>query len=295
MAAVEPWRQEEWWRGLEPPPEPGEPATPPRPAASPAVVRPGARVGPGPAPAQAVPPAGRPRPGVAVVPPRPAAAPAQARVAAGQARVAPVPAAARGPAPAAPSQQGNRNAWPQVVRIFTATRLLDIQSRLRVGPDWKQSKILWIVGTHGGQGRPAQPGGQAKSTQLGAYTDPVVALDVADAILSGTYASRFSGRQALRIFGGSPKGDNGPISRILTFTYDASRQNPYVITVSHFRGRVEGNGRISPIAEAKLGEVSILLGESEARKVAYHLRAYIIPWMEAMALEEVRRAAQAAT
>lgn len=261
-----------WWEQMEPPPEP-EPVVPPR-AGQGAAHRPaavGART------------SVRTHPGAAERPVAPAAVPAGRRPAASAVATTARPQPAQ-TAPTRQAVQGQaRPSWPQIVRVFTASRLLDIQSRLRTDGDWKSSKILWIVGTHGGT---------APSTQLYAYCDPVVALDVADAILQGTFASRYpAGRQALRIFGGSPQGDGGPIARVLTLAYDASKQNPYIFSVAHYRGRVEGNGRISPVAEQKLGEVSILMGEAEARKVAYHLRAYIVPWMEAMALQEIRQAA----
>ncbi|GAB6875640.1 hypothetical protein [Thermaerobacter litoralis] len=268
-----------WWEQMEPPPEP-EPVASPR-AGQGAVHRPAVA-----GPRNTV----RPHPATAERPSAPAAAPAGMRPVAVSGTASAVATTAR-PQPAKTARApraapgGVRPSWPQIVRIFTASRLLDIQSRLRTDGEWKASKILWIVGTHGGT---------APSTQLYAYCDPVVALDVADSILQGTFATRYpAGRQALRIFGGSPQGDDGPIARVLTLAYDGSKQNPYIFSVAHYRGRVESNGRISPVAEQKLGEVSILMGEAEARKVAYHLRAYIVPWMEAMALQEIRQAATA--
>lgn len=173
-----------------------------------------------------------------------------------------------------------RAAWPQIARIFTAKRLLDVQSRLRTDAEWRRSKILWIVGTHGDPGAP--------SKQVYAYTDPDIALILAEDILLGRFARAWTPDKPFRVFGGS-KGRPGqePEARVFSAGYDPNKSNPYFFSAARYTGRVEANGRITPVQ--KLDEVTIFMDELSARKLAVHLRAFIQAWLHAMALGEIRR------
>lgn len=179
-----------------------------------------------------------------------------------------------------PSTGRGRGEWPQIARIFTAKRLLDVQSRLRTDSEWRRSKILWIVGTHGDAGAP--------SKQVYAYTDPDLALILAEDILLGRFPRVWTPDKPFRVFGGS-KGRQGqePEARVFSAGFDQSKSNPYFFSAARYTGRVEANGRITPVQ--KLDEVTIFMDELSARKLAVHLRAYIQAWLQAMAMVEIRR------
>lgn len=166
-------------------------------------------------------------------------------------------------APAAPSATANQNRRRQLVKIATNKAILDISDALNKEP--RRSKLLIILVDYSKQ----------PSVQVRHYIDPDAAKVLAWEILNNTFPTTFS--NGYTEYKGSPVGpDGGPEARVLTITYDSSRNYPYTVRIDRGDGQVTASGAIKMVN--RKDSVSIPVSVFDMKRAAITILDYIRAW-----------------